>query len=72
MTKQSYVEAVLAGLQPFTQLISEKGRGSLDINPHSSEASDTNQSILVKLLLSIDRREGPEAAMRTVRSREMR
>ena len=54
ITKRSYVEAVIRGLGSCMQL-------------DSTAANSGPSAILVKLLLSIDRRESCEAALATVR-----
>eukprot|EP00200_Dunaliella_tertiolecta_P002360 CAMPEP_0202338984 /NCGR_PEP_ID=MMETSP1126-20121109/1039_1 /ASSEMBLY_ACC=CAM_ASM_000457 /TAXON_ID=3047 /ORGANISM="Dunaliella tertiolecta, Strain CCMP1320" /LENGTH=318 /DNA_ID=CAMNT_0048929467 /DNA_START=158 /DNA_END=1114 /DNA_ORIENTATION=+ len=60
MTKESYVRAVLDGIAcASAQLRSQQ----VESNGHSSSCVP---DILVKLLLSIDRREGPHEAMQTV------
>ncbi|GAX83515.1 hypothetical protein CEUSTIGMA_g10940.t1 [Chlamydomonas eustigma] len=71
MSKASYVEAVLEGLKPYQSLQglrydNQEGDTS-DENRSAADADEEKHlSILVKLILSIDRREGSEEAMNTV------
>lgn len=56
MTKTSYVQAVLDGMS----------QAQAHLKTQQQSAQSQQQGICVKLLLSIDRREGPEEAMQTV------
>ncbi|GJP49175.1 hypothetical protein CLOM_g8418 [Closterium sp. NIES-68] len=66
MSKQSYIEAVLAGLLPFmraeTAWLDARNKHQ---GPPSSAAS--GMPIVVRLVLSIDRRESTQGALDTVR-----
>ena len=77
MTKASYTEAVLAGLAPepppgdaASGARAQPGGGQAQAQPAgggaASSGNEGGNGIIVRLLLSIDRREGPEAAMETV------
>ncbi|MCO5603661.1 hypothetical protein L7F22_057812 [Adiantum nelumboides] len=64
MTKRSYVEAVLAGLKAVETV--QVFSGSLNNHQKLLRTNFSRPIIHVKLLLSIDRRESTEAAIRTV------
>ncbi|KAH7293814.1 hypothetical protein KP509_28G043800 [Ceratopteris richardii] len=64
MTKRSYVEAVLAGLKAVETV--EVISNTSEIQQNGLVMTRPKESIHVRLLLSIDRRESTEAAMETV------
>lgn len=60
MTKRSYTEAVLAGIEQWERRQQQQGEGPA--------GHGAGPRIAVRLLLSIDRREGEKAARDTVRA----
>eukprot|EP00892_Ulva_mutabilis_P003273 jgi/Ulvmu1/1317/UM011_0045.1 len=76
ITKRSYIDAVLAGVRAFHSSNTAQTRadaaagcssGSADEAAGAAAAHERQQGLTVRLLLSIDRREGTAAAQDTVR-----
>lgn len=70
MSKRSYVDAVIEGLKSVSSVdvdfIPKKDDSKSFINDNCN--GNSRKRIIVRLILSIDRRETTDAAMETVRS----
>lgn len=69
ISKASYMQAVLAGLQEYREAAATAPLAARDAGTDSNSSSRQCNGILVKFLLSIDRRNDTAAALDTVRAR---